>query len=71
MTGEYGRYLVTGRRAYRGHESGEVFEAKIDPAVEQRAIARGDIRLIRRVIPSIHPGSYVFPAGWLTDSGGR
>lgn len=60
----YGVYLVTGRRHYRGHEPGTVFEAQLDRAAEWRALERGDIRLIRRVTPAVQPGSYTFPAGW-------
>lgn len=62
-----GVYRVNGRRSYRGHTPGSTFEAVLSPAAEQRALARGDISLIRRVIPTIQPGSYVFPAGWLNQ----
>lgn len=68
---DHGVYVVTGRRKYRGHEPGETFEAKLDPAAERRAIDRGDIRLLDRIIPSIQPGTYVLPDGWLTDEGGK
>lgn len=73
MTGfGYGLYEVTGRRAYRGHVPGSKFEALLDPAVEQRAVERCDIRLLKRVIPVLQPGSFRLPAGWVTDeSGGR
>jgi hypothetical protein len=64
---EYGEYEVTGRREYRGHAPGSVFAAQIDRAAEQRAIQRGDIRLIRRVTPAVPPGA-VLPDGWLTSS---
>ena len=53
-----GEYEVVGRREYRGHPPGEVFEARIQPGPESRAIARGDIRKLRDVEPSIQPGSY-------------
>lgn len=61
----YGVYRVTGRREYRGHAPGTLFEALLDPAVEQRAVARGDIQLLRRVTPDLQPGSFTFPDGWL------
>lgn len=64
----YGIYVVTGRRAYRGHEPGTQFEAVLDRQAETRAIGRGDIRLLKRVTPSIQPGTYTFPAGWLDDT---
>lgn len=61
----YGEYLVTGRRQYRGHDPGTTFEAILDAGAEARAIARGDITLLRRVTPSLVPGSYRFAPGWL------
>lgn len=64
----YGVYLVTGTRQYRGHDPGTVFEAVIDGPVAQRAIDRGDIRLLRTEIPDLTPGSYRLPAGWLKQA---
>jgi hypothetical protein len=64
----YGEYLVTGKRNYRGHEPGTTFEANLAPGPEGRAIARGDIRLLRKIEPTVQPGSYTFPDGWLTDA---
>jgi hypothetical protein len=61
---QYGVYLVTGRREYRGHPHGTVFEEALDKAAAARAIARGDIRLIREVIPDLEPGSYRLGADW-------
>lgn len=60
----FGEYEVIGRREYRGHAPGTVFEASLDPAVEQRAIARSAIRLIRRVTPSVVPAHFKPPANW-------
>ena len=60
----YGEYLVTGKRQYRGHDPGTTFEARLEPNAERRAIARGDIRLIREIHPTVPPG-HTFPAGWL------
>jgi hypothetical protein len=60
----YGVYRVTGKRQYRGHEPGTVFEAILDPSAEQRALGRGDIQLIRRIQPSLAPGSYRLPPDW-------
>lgn len=57
----HGRYKVTGNRKYRGHDPGTIFEARIDPAVEQRAIDRGAIELLERVTPGLEPGSYTLP----------
>lgn len=62
MTG--GLYTVIGRRGYRGHRPNTVFEAVLDPSAEQRAIARGDIRLDQRVTPQVQPGSFRLPSGW-------
>jgi hypothetical protein len=61
---EYGRYRVIGLRAYRGHQPGDVFEAVIDPAAEQRAIQRRNIELLERVIPTIDAALITFPEGW-------
>lgn len=61
----HGRYLVVGDRAYRGHEPGTEFTAHLDRNAEGRAVRRGDIELLERFIPSIEPGSYLLPAGWL------
>jgi hypothetical protein len=62
---EYGVYLVTGKREYRGHAPGTVFEAVLDPGPVRRAIDRGDIKLLRYVTPSLAPGSYRLPPDWL------
>lgn len=58
-------YKVGARRGYRGHAPGTVFEAVLDPAAERRAIERGDIRIVQRITPSLRPGSYLLPDGWL------
>jgi hypothetical protein len=63
-----GEYLVTGKRNYRGHEPGTTFEARLAPGPEARAIARGDIRLLRQIEPTVQPGTYVLPDGWATDA---
>lgn len=60
----YGEYRVTGRREYRGHKPGAKFEAALDRNAEQRAIDRGDIRLLRRFVPDLEPGSYTLPDPW-------
>lgn len=64
MTVLYGVYEVTGKRQYRGHDPGTVFEAILDRGAEQRALARGDIRLIRHIEPGLAPGSYRLPPDW-------
>ncbi len=61
----HGVYLVTGKRQYRGHDPGEEFEAHLDLGVEERAIARGDIQLLRRMEPDLVAGSYDLPEGWV------
>lgn len=55
-------YQVTGKRNYRGHEPGTIFEARHDPA-KQRAINRGDITLLRIHEPEVPP-DYTYPDGW-------
>lgn len=66
MTGSFGVYEVIGHRKYRGHDPGTVFEASLDPAVEQRAIDRRAIRLVRRVKPTVVPAHFKPPANWPT-----
>lgn len=59
----HGRYRVKGRRPYRGHEPGTIFEARLDPGPERRAIYRGDIELLERVVPAL-PAERALPQGW-------
>jgi hypothetical protein len=60
-------YRVGRRRAYRGHAPGSTFEAALEPGAERRALARGDVVLIERKTPSLQPGSYTLPRGWLNQ----
>lgn len=60
----HGRYIVNGPRQYRGHQPGTTFEAQLDPAIEHRAITRGDITLLDRVTPDLEPGSATLPDDW-------
>ncbi len=59
-----GRYQVVGRREYRGHPTGTVFDARLDTHAAARAITRGDIELLEQIEPGLPPG-FVFPDGWL------
>jgi hypothetical protein len=68
---DMGRYLVTGKRAYREHEPGTVFEAHIPWGPEQRAINRGSIRLLERMVADLPPGRYRLPLGWPTYTTAR
>lgn len=56
------RYLVLGERRYRGHEQGTVFEARLDPDAERRAIERGAISLVGEVTLSAE--NYELPEDW-------
>lgn len=58
------QYLVTGKRKYRWHDPGTVFEARLDPAAERRAVERGSIRVIAVVQPGLQDGSYTLPKDW-------
>ena len=40
-------YKVTGP-AFQGHQPGEEFEADLDPGLERRAKARGQLRVVKR-----------------------
>jgi hypothetical protein len=59
---KHGRYRVSGKRRYRNHEPGAIFEARLEPDAERRAIARGSIELIEYI--DIVPGSHRIPEGW-------
>jgi hypothetical protein len=61
----YGRYEVVDTRAFRSHEQGTIFEARLEANAERRAVARGSIQLLERVFPALAPGSFTFPQGWL------
>jgi hypothetical protein len=58
-----GIYEVQGPVAYRGFPPGTQFFATLDVAVEERAFARGNIRLVERLVPDL-PESYALPEGW-------
>jgi hypothetical protein len=60
----HGEYRVSGRRTYRGHTPGSTFEAALPPTVEARALARRDIQLIRRIVPTIEADCLQLPSGW-------
>lgn len=62
-----GVYRVTGSRAYRGHEPGTEFWARLEPRAESRALARGAIELLERVEAAIVPGTWKLPRGWTND----
>lgn len=57
-------YLVTGPRPYRGHATGDMFEAQLDQASEDLAVRVGAIRLLERSRPGLRPGSWTLPRNW-------
>jgi hypothetical protein len=57
-------YEVLNPRGYRGHSRGAQFEGLLEPDAERRALARGDIRVLQRVTPSVRPGTFTLPQGW-------
>lgn len=59
-----GRYQVIGKRAYREHQPGEYFEARLERNAEGRAIARGSIQLIELIPDDLAPNTYRLPDGW-------
>jgi len=63
----HGRYRVKGTMAFRGHQPGEEFVATLNPNMERRALQRGSIVLLERVIPALREGSYRLPEGWLDE----
>lgn len=58
-------YRVTGRLAYRGYQPDETFEATLDREAETRAINRRAISRVEVSTPSLQPGSYRLPDGWV------
>lgn len=56
------RYLVTGKRQYRWHEPGSIFEARLDSDAERRAIERGSIRVLEEVEVKVE--SFDLPDDW-------
>jgi len=65
VTETHARYRVIGKSAYRGHEPGTEFIARLERVAEGRALRRGSIELLERFLPSLEPGSYSLPEGWL------
>jgi hypothetical protein len=61
-----GIYRVAGSRAYRGHEPGTEFGARLEPLAEARAIRRGSIELVDRMTPELERGSFSLPREWQT-----
>ena len=41
-------YKVTGPAAFMDHQPGETFEADLDPELEERALERGSIEVVRK-----------------------
>ena len=56
-------FQVIGQREYRGHRTGDQFEARMDAAIG-RALDRRDIELICAIDPSIREGDYRLPDDW-------
>ena len=59
-------YQVVGPLKFREHAPGDVFEATLDPLAEYRALRRRNIRVVEVSQPTLQPGSYTLPKGWLT-----
>lgn len=60
---EFARYKVIGRRQYRGHSPGDIFEARFDAAIE-RAVYRKDIEILDVITPELPAGRFKLPRGW-------
>lgn len=48
-----------------GYEAGEVLEMRNDQRA-QRAIDRKSVEVLEHFTPSIQPGTFTLPLGWLT-----
>jgi hypothetical protein len=57
-------YRVKGPLSYRGHQPGEVFQARLNSDAERRAVGRGSIEILDTTPPGLVPGSYRPPDGW-------
>ena len=60
---EHARYKVIGKRQYRGHSPGDIFEARFDAAIE-RAVYRRDIEILEVIRPELPNGRYKLPKDW-------
>lgn len=60
-------YEVIGSTPYRGHPPGTRFTARLEPAPERRAVARGNIRVIDTLVPALPP-EHSLPPGWADQS---
>lgn len=63
-TPAYGRYRVTSDRAFRDHDPGSEFVARLDTAHERRAVRRRAIELLERIDFGLESALYVMPKGW-------
>lgn len=57
-------YRVVGTHDFREHAPGEIFEGRLDPAAERRAVERGNIVVLDSSPTRLRPGSYRLPDGW-------
>ena len=63
-----GIFRVIGRHNYRGHRPGETFDATLDPAAVERAVAIGALEVIDGRRTELRPGSWTLPDGWQTPA---
>lgn len=54
-------YVVKSLVAFNGYRRGDTFEARLDPGMEARALARGAIEIVDESTPGLVPGSYRLP----------
>jgi hypothetical protein len=71
MRRQLGRYQVVGDTAYRGHEPGTTFVARLDVHTANRAIDRGNLKLLGLAVDDLEPGSWRLPQGWLQTNEAR
>ena len=61
--GHYYLFEVIGKRQYRGHQPGERFVSRLDPALE-RAVQRPNVVVLAEVETSIKHREHGLPRDW-------
>jgi hypothetical protein len=63
----FGHFRVLCAEGYRGHEVGTEFVAAIERNDARLGVVRGRLAFLGQVTPSLEPGTYSFPTGWLAS----
>lgn len=63
-------YRVCGRQRFLGYEPGEEFVAELEAGLEERALARGSIEIVRPGDVVLDPTRATLPADWTSTAKG-